>query len=246
MIVRFGLELDRLLPTSPQTRFGYVNAGPGSFLSILETQLGLSAASVPPATRLVQYRACLKKFDASKRFYHESFQEDDLSVARALLNWRDEWYLAGWDGTFPKGAGSRLKDMADVETLACEEVSPSFGQRLQAVVDTLKTRKTQIELIELVDVLSDFPSLWQRVLSHFEVVELIIDQRSPAATTKSDLKKLQKALLDLNRQSDTKPGKAKLGGDGSVVVLAARSKCTTGVGPREQFEITNKRVQKPA
>ena len=38
MIVRFGLELDRLLPTKPQTRLGYVTAGPGALLSVLETQ----------------------------------------------------------------------------------------------------------------------------------------------------------------------------------------------------------------
>ena len=47
MIVRFGLELDRLLPTKPQTKLGYVTAGPGALLSILETQLGLPGSSVP-------------------------------------------------------------------------------------------------------------------------------------------------------------------------------------------------------
>ena len=87
MIVRFGLELDRLLPTKPQTSLGHVTAGPGAFLSILETQLGLPGSSMPPATRLVQYRACLHKCDSAKRFYHTSFHVDDLSVSRTLLNW---------------------------------------------------------------------------------------------------------------------------------------------------------------
>ena len=86
MIVRFGLELDRLLPTKPETSLDYVTGGPGAFLSILETQLGLPGSSVPPATRLVQYRACLQKCDSAKRFYHASFHEDDLSVARSPLN----------------------------------------------------------------------------------------------------------------------------------------------------------------
>ena len=224
MIVRFGLELDRILPTEPQSRLGYVTAGPAAFLSLLETQLGLSAASLPPATRLVQYRACLNRFDSPERFYHDSFQEDDLSVARTLLNWRDEWYMAGWDGTFSKKVGKRLKDMAEVEAIACKEVSRSFGQRLQSVLVALKNRETQIEQIELVDALSDFSHLWQEVLSHFEVVEMNIDQRLSVAKPKSDLKKLQKALLDLNRKSGEKPKKIKLGGDGSVVILAARSK----------------------
>ena len=224
MIVRFGLELDRLLPAKPETSLGYVTAGPGAFLSILETQLGLPGSSVPPATRLVQYRACLHKFDSANRFYHTSFQVDDLSVARALLNWRDEWYMAGWNGTFSKKAGKRLNDMADVEKLAIQEVAPAFGQRLQAVLVSLKSRATQIEKIELVDALSDFPALWQQILSHFDVVELIIDELTPSADKNSDLGKLQKALLELNKKSSGKPEKVKLKGDGSVVVLTARSK----------------------
>lgn len=224
MIVRFGLELDRLLPAIPQTRLGHVTAGPGTFLSILETQLGLPGASVPPATRLVQYRACLHKCDSAKRFYHKSFEVDDLSVARTLLNWRDEWYMAGWDGTFPKSAGKRLRDMADVEKMAIKAVAPAFGQRLQAVAASLKSRETQIEKIELADALSDFPPLWQQILSHFDVVELNIDGRTPSADKNSDLGKLQKALLDLNLKSGVEPKKVKLKADGSVVVLTARSK----------------------
>ncbi len=224
MIVRFGLELDRLVPATAQTKLGYVTAGPGTFLSILETQLGLPSFAVPPATRLVQYRACLKQFDSPRRFYHQSLLVDDLSVARALLNWRDTWHLAGWDGGFSRQAGRRLKDMAAVETLAAKKVAPSFGQRLQAVVAALQTRHTQIEKIELVDAPVDFPALWQEVLSHFKLKALNVDGRRPDAAKGSDLAKLQKALVDLNRKDGGKPGKAKLAGDGSVVVLTARSK----------------------
>lgn len=224
MIIRFGLELDRLLPTKPQTSLGYVTAGLGALLSILETQLGLPGSSVPPATRLVQYRACLQKRDTAKRFYHASFLEDDLSVARALLNWRDAWYMAGWNGAFPKDAGMRLNDMADVERLAVQEVAPAFGQRLQAAQESLKIRATQIKKIELVDALADLSHLWQQILSYFKVVELNIDKRTPPADKNSDLGKLQKALMALNQQNGVKPKKVKLKGDGSVVVLAARSK----------------------
>jgi len=224
MIVRFGLELDRLVPAAAQTRLGHVTAGPGTFLSILETQLGLSAPAVPPATRLVQYRACLKQCDSPRRFYHRSFQVDDLSVARTLLNWRDTWHLAGWEGGFSKKASRRLKDMAAVEALAAGKVAPSFGQRLQAACAALKTRSTQIDAIELADAPADFPPLWQQVLAHFQVQALNIDERRPAAKKNTDLAKLQKALVELNRKDGGKPRKVKLAGDGSVVVLTARSK----------------------
>jgi RecB family exonuclease len=224
MIIQFGLALDRLLPAIPQTRFGYVTAGPGTFLSILETQLGLAAPAAAPTTRLVQYRACVKQFDSPKRFYHASFQVDDLSVARTLLNWRDEWYLAGWQGTFSQKAGRRLRDMAEVEALAGKQVSPCFGQRLQAAINALKGRKTQIEKIELLDALPDLPHLWRQLLSFFEVVEMDVDRRPLPASTQSDLARLQKALLGLNQKRAAKPEKTRLSGDGSVVVLAARSK----------------------
>ena len=49
-------------------------------------------------------------------------------------------------------------------------------------------------------------------------------QRAPAATANSDLNKLQRALLDLDENNGTKPGKVKLSRDGSVIVLIARSK----------------------
>ena len=103
--------------------------------------------------------------------------------------------MADWDGTFPESAGKRLRDMADVEKMATKAVAPAFGQRLQAVAAALKSRETQIEKIELVDSLSDFPALWQQILSHFDVVELNIDERTPSADKNSDLGKLQKKVL---------------------------------------------------
>ena len=147
-----------------------------------------------------------------------------MSVAKTLLNWRDEWYMAGWDGTFSKGVSQRLKDMADVEILAKKEVSPSFGQRLQAVLEAFQDRKTQIEKIELVDTLADFPHIWQQILSRFQLAELQIDERPPVSKKNTDLGKLQHALKNLNQKSSSKPEKVKLSGDGSVAVLTARSK----------------------
>jgi RecB family exonuclease len=98
------------------------------------------------------------------------------------------------------------------------------GQRLQAVQEALQTRKTQIDKIELVDSFSDFPPLWQKILSCFEILELNIDERPPVSKKNTDLGKLQQALMDLNQKGESKPDKVKLKGDGSVVVMTARSK----------------------
>ena len=225
MIIRFGLELNRLLPEKPESRFGFVSAGPATFLLILETQLGLANPSVSHASRAVQYRSYLNRCDSTEKFYHRSFHVDDLSVSRTLLNWRDEWYMAGWDGTFPEGVGKRLNDMAEVEKLCLTNgLYPSIGQRIQHVLAALKKRKTQIEKIELTNKLSDFPYLWQKILSHFSIEEIKIDSHLCAQKKDSDLKKLQQALGNLNRNSDRKPEKIRLEGDGTVVILNARSR----------------------
>jgi hypothetical protein len=225
MIVRFGLELDRLLPEKPESRSGFVSAGPATFLLILETHLGLANPLASHASRVVQYRNCLNSCDSTERFYHRSFHIDDLSVAKTLLNWRDEWYMAGWKGSFPKGVRKRLNDIAEVEKLCLKDgLYPSTGQRLQDVLAALKKRETQIEKIELANKLSDFPYLWQKILSYFSVQEINIDGTLSARRKDSDLKKFQQALQSLNRNSDKKPKKIKLEGDGSVIVINARSR----------------------
>jgi len=121
MLIRFGLELNRLLPEKPESRFGFVSAGPATFLLILETQLGLANPSVSHASRLVQYRSYLSSCDSPERFYHRSFRVDDLSVARNLVNCRDEWYMVGCNVSFPKGVRKRLNDVAEVEKLCLQD-----------------------------------------------------------------------------------------------------------------------------
>ncbi|MGB5618742.1 MAG: hypothetical protein WBM78_18000 [Desulfobacterales bacterium] len=100
MIVRFGLDFDTQLPDLVQNCLGHVTVGPAGLLSILETQLGLTILEVSAAKRLVQYHACLNRLDTTERFYHRSFEADALSVTRTLLGRRDQWYEAGWTGTF--------------------------------------------------------------------------------------------------------------------------------------------------
>ncbi|MGV7225232.1 MAG: hypothetical protein ACQ9MH_27425 [Nitrospinales bacterium] len=151
MIVRFGLAQDGKIPERSETLIGHVSAGPQGFLSILETQLGLTVPNISPAVRMVQYHECLRKMDSPARFYHRSFEVDALAVARTLLGWRDIWYLAGWDGTNQTAASGRLQDIAEVETLAKGKVAPSTGERLQTVVRSLSSRKTGIKAVQLPD-----------------------------------------------------------------------------------------------
>lgn len=226
MIVRFGLALDGKIPEQPETGIGHVSVGAQGFLSILETQLGVSVPNISPAVRMVQYHECLQKMDSPERFYHRSFEVDALAVARTLLGWRDTWYLAGWDGTLHKAASGRLQDTAEVETLAKGKVAPSMGERLQAVVRSLSSRRTGIEAVQLVDDEKYLPHMWQRVLDLINVEALEVDRRLPIAASGCDLHTLQKILMSLrepNRRG-RKLEPVRLRGDGSVFVLRSRSR----------------------
>ena len=236
MIVRFGLDFDTQPPDQVQNRIGHVTVGPAGMLAILETQLALTMPEVSTAKRLVQYHACLNRLNSPERFYNKSFGADALSVTRTLLSWRDQWYEAGWTGTFDGKVDSRLKDMVEVEAEARDVLAPCIGQRLQAVIRELRSHKTQIEKVELVDAFSDLPYLWQQVITLLGYTQLDINGRKPAAKDDSDLGRLQKALWKLNTNEGEKPKKIDLKGDGSVVVLAARSKAISARLLAEQIQ----------
>jgi len=241
MIIQFGLFCDSPLPEPPQTELGYVTVGPAGLISILETQLGLTAPIESPFTRLIQYRECLGQLDHEKRFYHRSFNVDEISVTKTLLNWRDQWYLAGWNGKIIKDAEDRIKDMGEIEAMAQKTVAPSMGQRLQKVLHALDTQSTQIEIIELIDTLDDLPYLWQTIISRFKYIDLITDNRKPSAKPGSDLRLLQELLLDLNKTDNKQPSVKPMKGDGSVVVLNASSNAVSGRFLAEHIKTTEKK-----
>lgn len=227
MKINLGLGLDGMKPKRMQSTIGEKEVGFMGFLSILETQCGIAPVVDSPTTRIIQYLACLKAFDNPSRFYHQSFAVDQFNVAKTLLHWRDSWYEGGWNGLFSSLASSRLQDLADVEQLALEKVSFGFGQRQQAVLAKLKTQRTQIKQVVLLDSLAVLSPLWQQILGAFEVVEqpvLLVPSKSD-----NDLSRLQNTLSQLASENLSKGEggsikKTQLKGDDSFVVVKAQSK----------------------
>ncbi|ASF46396.1 PD-(D/E)XK nuclease family protein [Methylovulum psychrotolerans] len=227
MQIRFGFGLDGIKPKRTHTAIGEKEVGPIGFLSVLETQCGIAPVTDSLATRIIQYLGCLKACDTPDRFYHLSLATDQFNVAKTLLQWRDGWYESGWDGLFSSGVSGRLADMAAVEQLAAKKVSLGFGQRQQTILAMLKTQKTQIERVVLLDRPSDFSPLWRQILQSFDVTEQ--PALLPAAPLGKDLHRLQSTLAQLaaeslNKGEDGSVHKTKLVGDHSFVVVKARSK----------------------
>ncbi len=125
--VTLGLKCDGPIPETVADSLGSVTVGPLGFLSLLETQLGICGSDASFTARLIQYLACLDQVHNEDCFYHDSFEIDPFSVARTLLQWRDHWYFAGWQGTFPERVPSRLADMATIEHYAAATVEPGLG-----------------------------------------------------------------------------------------------------------------------
>lgn len=225
MRVRFGLHRDALEPTPPGTAVGEITVGPQGFLSLLESDLGIPPVAAHPSEAIAAYRECLADCDDWVRFYHRSFDIDPVGVARTLNDWRQQWYLHGWDGGLPDETGGRLGDMAAVESLAAGRVPPGIGQRLRTVLAQLNRRRVQVRDVELLDAPDDLPAAWRRILDHFDCAK-------PAPSTgrapwDSDLGKLQ-ALLARNLV-------LPLAGDGSLVVIRAFSRDVTAQATAEML-----------
>ena len=226
MIVHFGLHFDGLQPVVPATAVGEATLGPTRFLNLLETQLGLPPVFTQPGEALLAYQGCLADSDNDSRFYHRSFQVDPISVTRTLFDWRDQWYEAGWQGSFRSRVSRRLSDLADAERLAPARVPLCHGQRLQRVEAAIKAGlATQIEGIVVHDNCDEFPAAWQAVLAHFRFeVAPGVNARGNAQPG-TDLGTVQSALLELAQGGEGKRRERQaLNADGSLVVVRAISR----------------------
>ncbi len=215
--VTLALKGDSPLPEFTGDALGEVTVGPHGFLGLLETQLGIPSRDISFTARLIQYLGCIDRVNHANAFYRASYQADPFSVARTLLQWRDQWYLAGWQGSFAQDAPGKLLDMAAIEQLAAGAVEPGLGQRIQRVLQLLPGNPVAVGAITLRDAPGDFPPLWRQLI---RAVGAPLTEQAPATAQGregTDLHRLQQLLLqDSNR-------KIRLHGDGTVIALRADS-----------------------
>ena len=204
---------------------GVATLGPKGLLGVLETQLGLPTPTPHPSEAPFSYLQCLREASSPNRFFHRSFEIDPVNVARTLFDWREQWYEAGWDGTFPDDAPARLADLAAVEAIAKGRVPPTHGERLQRIAEALKERRTQFERVELHTHLDDLPHVWQRVIDALPWVPAAGLDPTVAGPDGSDLALVQTRLLSMvNRDEDRIADSERLQGDRSFIVVKSASR----------------------
>jgi hypothetical protein len=237
-ILHIGLEFDNNVYCGPGSNtMGQLYAGPKKLLFWLEGQLGLSG--YPENTdylRIELYRQALLQWIAEAEhvpeapkppFYSRSFEADRFATAAALLGWRDELRLAGWDFQATAGCPQRLTDLANVEPFFLKKINnPEIGVGANGFADRFDRALLWLESqdLSLTKIYLHEPEAFQapvvrRLLALFRQKNIPIEtlpQQAMAADANSDLAKLQAQL------SGAAKGKNKAANDGSILVLKAR------------------------
>lgn len=217
--ITVGVSLDTMLATPHHQKLGSIVGGPLQLLQWLESQLGLEVQEVSFTTRMLQYLSALRQANNANRFYSQSFDVDEMGVAKRLLQWRDELYDAGWTGSDFEAASTRLTDMADVERCAQDLVAVNVGQRVQRVLAALNNRKVSV-VVTSIDPIAHYPAVWRLLLDKLNASESLINTSEKInAKAGTDLAAIQKLLLD--NSIPTEP--VALSGDGSFSILTSSS-----------------------
>lgn len=219
MRVTLGLRLDERQGPLVDGGLAQPVLGRLGFLGLLEIHLGLAGPEVSRPERVAAYLGHLRRQDDGSRFYSKSLKVDEVGAAAELLSWRDEWLLAGWNGTTDTCAPPRIRDLAAVELAAAGNVPPGEAERLIVVRIALIERQVPVEMVQLVDSAARFPKVWQDVLDLLPCNE----PSPPSPVAEGFLGQLQFAMLESSRAGVVQAMKATIE-DGSTHVYRAMSR----------------------
>ncbi len=205
--------------------------GERNLLHFLETHLGL--AGYPSNTdylRIEIFRQALQQNLEIEptAFFAQSFEADRFATATALLEWRDELLLAGWDFVChsERICPPRLKTLAEVEIFFRKKLSKppasveafGFADRFSQVFEKIKTRDLPFEKLVLHEPEHLLSVHIQRLIHIFREKNIQTEQAAPLVpiSENTNLAHLQKRLL--GQTTEKKPGE----NDGSLFILRAK------------------------
>jgi ATP-dependent helicase/nuclease subunit B len=234
MRIVFGMSLDEEpWPMESAPTQGVFYAGPSGLLKHLEAWLGCAGYQpVDEYLRIEQYRQILHTFAEKncEAFFREAFQADPFATATALLEFRDELLLSGWDFSEEVAMPARLRVLAQLEAEANynRTLLPGFGDRIAQVLRLLPHRTHPVREVEIVEPSHLLPLWCNRIwngLSQTGVTITYIPELVPSAGS-SDLYKFQQSLVNSFDEGQSsalrKRVKQPLSGDGSLLLLRAR------------------------
>lgn len=209
-----------------------------AWLLDLELRLGVAPPAVTREEREVAYartaRSALER-DRSL-FFARSFDADPIGTTAALLALRDSLVEAGWTGASLDAAGPRARAIAELEVDAPLEVRTGSEDRVARVATLLeRTRGRPYDAIELCEDEALWAEVWRRLIRALRAAGTGVEHRPhdaiPAAPEGSDLARVQRRIAagsTAHAEAAPVAREAPLSGDGSLVLLGARTSWELG------------------
>jgi ATP-dependent helicase/nuclease subunit B len=233
MTLHFGIHFDGpVYAPKEQARQGDYFAGPFKLLQFIENQLGISPN--PDNTdylRIELYRQSLQWYlekSSQPPFYAASFETDRFAVATALLQWRDQLLLSGWNFEVLDNMPERLHCIAAVEVAFLKKMnSPEligqtagFSDRFQRVLQWLENHQLPIDQVRFYAPEGLHPNYirrWIRILRQ-QGISLHFEEPTCAAAADTRLGRFQRTLLHQPSKAISTPDPE----DHSLLVLKVR------------------------
>ena len=191
MRILLGLYFDGgAVPSIPQLEnepvcAGVMALGPGGFLGLLESRLGLPPAEPCGALRIALWHKAMRAAPEDA-FYAASYNKNSWGTAKRVLAMRDNITAAGWTGC-DLGGGQRLREMARLEEMTRHAgMPPGFGDRVQCVLHLLPRRRCGIRTVELVEEAACWPPVWQKVFALLQTQQTAVHAAAAEASPTGD------------------------------------------------------------
>ncbi|MFB3818072.1 MAG: PD-(D/E)XK nuclease family protein [Candidatus Methylomirabilales bacterium] len=178
-------------PAAGEAFWNRHRGGPDTLLRWLETQLGLQAAGVPHATRVLEFMAALERRPG--RSFAQSLLADRWETAGELLARRDQLRLAGWDGRADDALPPLVRDLAratEATPLRC----PDDAARLAACLAALdRGQVLPPHRLVLADPAEAWPACWRALLARLTTERAALPR--PLAEPDTSLRAVQRQVL---------------------------------------------------
>ncbi len=209
----------RHLLADGEARAGFECVGPLGLARRLGRILGLPAQPASAPDRLAAFDRRLERHDDGHRSYSASRKNDPFGVAAFLLALRDRLRLAGWRAGTLQGS-ARLEDLGAIEALGEPALPPGFPDVIDALVTEVeRIRRLPHPLaVHLSAPREGFSPLLLRLLDALAAAGVAVEDvaaDAPLASAKTDLGRLQRALIDGAAPPPV------LEGDGTFLLLEA-------------------------
>ncbi len=223
--LHFGLAFDQAVAPRSTQEGGVLYAGPRRLLEWLEHYLGLGIPQPDNRhLRIAAYQQLLERHldEHPEAFFAQSFRTDPLATAADMLDKRDALRDAGWTFAAEPGMPPRLATLCQLEAMGTQagttQLPPGPVERLEAVVAALaRAEPCPFATVVLTEPLELLSPGWQRLFQLW--ADRLSAKESLPPPTHTDLGAWQARLS--GRTAPKK--KARLKGDGSLLVLRSRN-----------------------